>query len=89
VLIISSDFFNKGPAQMVVVLPVTTVSRVLRWRVPIKPPEGGLRAKSFIICESVRSLSKLRLSRKFGSVSSGTMAEVEDRVRILLDLFPT
>ena len=46
----------------------------------------NVKAKSFIKCEDVRSVAKERLSRRWGKVSGGTLAAVEDRLRILLGL---
>ena len=85
-LILSVDIFNEGPADLVVVVPVTRRERKVRWHVPIKPPEGGLVAESFIQCENVRAVSKSRVKRLRGRVSGSTMQQVEDRVRILLGL---
>ena len=85
-LILSVDLFNQGPAELVVVIPVTRTQRKVRWHVPVRPPEGGLVAESFIQCENVRSVSKSRLRRRRGRVSAGTLEQIEDRVRILLGL---
>ena len=85
-LILSVDLFNQGPAELIVVVPVTRTNRGVRWHVPVRPPEGGLAAESFVQCESVRSVSKSRLRRRRGRVSPATMDQVEDRVRILLGL---
>ncbi len=85
-LILSVDIFNEGPADLVVVIPITRTERKIRWHVPIKPPEGGLVAESFIQCENVRSVSKQRVKRLRGRVTEITLRQVEDRVRILLDL---
>ncbi len=85
-LILSVDVFNAGPADLVVVIPVTRTERKVRWHVRIKPPEGGLVAESFIQCENVRSVSKRRVERLRGRVSESTMQQVEDRIRILLGL---
>lgn len=52
----------------------------------IRPPEGGVRMDSALLCEAVRSISKERLAVKWGRVTPQTLAEVEDRVRILLGL---
>ena len=38
------------------------------------------------MCENVRAVSVRRLLRRFGLASQATMGEVEDRLRILLDL---
>jgi len=85
-LILSVDLFNEGPADLVVIVPLTRTQRNIRWHVSVRPPEGGLGAESFIQCENVRSVSKLRLKRRRGRVSPGTLEQVEDRVRILLGL---
>ncbi|MEP7355119.1 MAG: type II toxin-antitoxin system PemK/MazF family toxin [Acidobacteriota bacterium] len=85
-LIASVDPFNEGPADLVIVIPLTRTDRRIRWHVPVNPPEGGLAAVSYIKCEDVRSISKARLARKRGGVSSDTMQAVEDRLRILMGL---
>jgi mRNA interferase MazF len=85
-LILSVDPFNAGPAELVVVVPLTRTQRKIRWHVGVRPPEGGLTAQSFIQCENVRSVSKLRLKRRRGRVAPPTLDQVEDRIRILLGL---
>jgi len=85
-LIVSVNPFNQGPAELVVAVPLTRTERRVRWHVEVTPPEGGLAARSFIQCESVRSVSKKRLRRRRGRVSEDTMQQVEDRLRILLGL---
>jgi|SRR5215813_9898606 len=85
-LIVSVDKFNHGPADLVVVLPVTSKDKNQPIHVPLKPPEGGVSMPSFIKCDDIRSVSKLRLKRFYGTVSTQTMAAVEQRIRILLDI---
>ena len=85
-LILSEDIFNEGPAELIVVLPITRTQRKIRWHVAVAPPEGGLVSESFIQCESVRSVSKQRLKRLRGRVTGSTLQQVEDRLRILLHL---
>ena len=85
-LIISTELFNKGPADLVVALPLTSRDKRIPLHVAVEPPEGGLRLRSFIKCEDIRSLSKGRLSLYLGDVSSQTLTEVEDKLRILLEL---
>ena len=85
-LILSEDIFNEGPAEMVVVAPITRMQGKIRWHVSVAPPDGGLSAKSFIQCENARSVSKQRLKRRRGRVSPPVMRQVEDRLRILLGL---
>jgi mRNA interferase MazF len=85
-LVISVDAFNSGPAELVIVLPITSKSKGIRSHVEVNPPEAGLTVKSFIKCEDVRSVAKERLSRRRGSVSIQTMDAVEYRLHILLGL---
>ena len=85
-LILSVDPFNHGPAGLVVVLPVTTQEKGIPFHVAIAPPEGGLKKKSYVKCEDIRSVAKERLRRRCGTVSPQTLADIEDRVRILLGL---
>jgi mRNA interferase MazF len=87
-LVLSDDRFNHGPADMVVVVPLTTRHRPEfdRFRVSLKPPEGGLAAASYAMPDQIRAVSTGRLGRRLGRVGVETLAEVEDRVRILLDL---
>ena len=85
-LVVSVDRFNAGPAGLAVVLPVTTKQRDIPFHVMVAPPDGGLRRRSFVKCEDVRSVSTDRLSRRLGAVAPTTLSEVEDRLRILLGL---
>ena len=85
-LVVSVDQFNRGPAGLVVIVPLTTRHRPLPLRVAIDPPEGGLSARSFAMCEQIRSVSVDRLVEEWGVVSPRTLQVVEDRLRILLGL---
>ena len=85
-LVISVDTFNHGPAGLAVVLPVTSRQKGIPLHVPVDPPEAGLTMISFIKTEDVRPVAVERLTRRLGQVTDVTMAQVEDRLRILLDL---
>lgn len=85
-LVLSVDRFNAGPADLVIALPVTKTIRSIATHVVIQPPEAGIKVESAILCEALRSVSRERLIVRWGRVSPGTLAEVEDRVRILLGL---
>jgi mRNA interferase MazF len=85
-LVVSLDIFNQGPADLVVVLPITTKAKGIPFHVTVDPPEGGLTLRSFIKCEDVRSVAKQRLLKPSGVVSSQTLAAVESRLRNLLGL---
>jgi mRNA interferase MazF len=56
------------------------------FHVEVEPPEGNLDKNSYIKCEDIRSISKLRLEKFVGETPKETIKEVEDRLRILLNL---
>lgn len=85
-LIISTNTFNSGPADLIVVIPITSKFKRIPLHVPIEPPEGGVKTTSYIKTEDIRSVSKERLGRRWGMVSRQTLNEVADRMRILLEL---
>ncbi len=86
-LVISVDTFNHGPAGLVVIIPITTKEKGIPFHVAISPQEGGVSKKSFIKCEDMRSVSTERLSKCLGAVSLETLKAVEERLKILLDLY--
>jgi mRNA interferase MazF len=85
-LVVSVDKFNHGPSGMLIVVPITSKNKNQPIHVPVHPPEGDLSMISFIKCDNIRSISKQRLKQFYGTVSTQTMAEVEKRIRILINL---
>lgn len=85
-LIISVDHFNQGPAELVVMCPMTTRELGIPSHIEVQPPDGGVRVRCFIKCEDVRSVSKMRLIQRWGTIAPATLSLVEDGIRILLGL---
>jgi len=85
-LVLSVDKFNHGPAELVIVLPITSKDKRQPIHVSVTPPEGGLSLPSFIKCDDIRSVSKQRFKRFYGTLSARSLVEVEKRMRILLNL---
>ena len=86
VLVVSADPFNMGPAELVVVVPLTTRKRGIPLHVEVKPPEAGLKKTSYVMCENIRSISKERLNDRCGVVSDQTMRQVEKRLQLLFEI---
>lgn len=85
-LVVSADALNHGPSGLVIVLPITSVDKGIRFHVAVEPPEGGLRRRSFVKPEDVRSISTERTRRRLGTASEETMRTVRTRLRVLLEL---
>jgi len=89
-LVISDDFFNTGLSDLVIVVPLTSkVSKSMKIpaHIRVDPPEGGLKTPSVILCDQLRTISKIRLSKaSWSTVSVATLLKVESVVRLLLKL---
>ena len=85
-IVISEDAFNSGPAELVVVLPITSTLRPIPSQVRLSPPDGGLDRESAVLCEAIRSVSRKRLFHRLGPVSATRLRLVEDALRVLLRL---
>lgn len=85
-LVVSEDDFNECPADLVIVLPVTSTFRNIPSHIKIEPPEGSIKKTSFIKCDQIRSVSKERFIKRWGEISNETMSRIEDTLRILLAL---
>jgi mRNA interferase MazF len=85
-LIVSVDDYNRSPAGLVVVLPITSRAPRVNWHVPIPAGEGGLERSGAVLCDHVRSVSVDRLDKLRGSVSYPVLEEVQRRLRYLLDI---
>ena len=81
-LIVQNDTGNKYGAVTVVV-PITTADRekVYPFEVTIT-----LKKPSRIQCNHIRSIDKLRLIKKIGTADTATMMEVNEALKIVLDI---
>jgi mRNA interferase MazF len=87
VLIVSVNQFNQSAADLIIIAPLTSKEKHIRSHVEIRPPEGGLAMRSFVMCEAVRSISKQRLiNGPLGIVSVATLDKVVDRIGTLIGI---
>ena len=85
-VVVSPARYNTMPSEMVVVVPLTSTNRGLAHHVPLDHVRAGLDKPCVARCEDVRSLSKARLSRFLGKVTTDDLHEIREMVRVLLDL---
>jgi mRNA interferase MazF len=86
VLVVSVAKFNTGPAELVVVIPITTTDRGIPTHIALESHQGGLPQASFAMAEQIRCVSKERLSKLYGRVDSHVMSEVGYALSAILDL---
>jgi len=86
-LVVSSDTFNKGAAELVVVIPITWQFRQISWFVEVQLAKGSLSKRSFIMSNQIRMVSIERFSKTaLGIVTLTVLEQVDMRIRILLCL---
>ena len=88
VVIVSRNAINQY-SSVIVVAPLTTAANVKKPypnNVLIAKGEAGLNADSVLLGGQVRAIAKSRLLRKRGELSVQTMQQVDQALRITLDL---
>ena len=88
VIIVSRDAINNS-SPVVVIVPLTKAANVKRLypnNVVLKRGDGGLSVDSVALGGQVRAISKTRLQKKRGVLSTKSMQSINRALRITLDL---
>jgi mRNA interferase MazF len=83
-LVVSVNALNHGPAELVIVVPISTVDKRIPTHVRIPVGEGGQTADGYIKCEEVKSISVQRFQRRRGTAHPATVERVLSILRVLL-----
>lgn len=86
VVIVSAEPWLQSNPPVIAVVPVTRTARGRSTHVEIEPGQSGLSATSYAKCEDVRSVSPLRLERRFGIVDDVALARIDTILRRILAL---
>ena len=87
-VVISRDAINRA-SPVVVVCPLTDARHVPRLYpsdVRVKAPEGGLTKDSIVLTGQVRAVAKSRLLQRLGALKPDTMRQIEQALKITLQL---
>ncbi len=87
-LVVQTDAANHNPRYPnTLVVTISTKGRDVSFHVRLQATEqNGLTSTSFAKCEQVLTISKERLESRLGTVSEGELAEVDDALRLVLEL---
>ncbi len=83
-VVVSVDQLNRSPLGLSLAVPLTRTDFSNSLHLPLEPPEGGLRQRSFAMPEQLRALSHERVTRRLGTLRRDTLAELLRRCRLLL-----
>ncbi len=91
VVIVSSDRTNRPITALgrglVTVVPVTTrTDRVYPWQVLLPPEPTGLLEVSLAQADQIRAISITRIGATIGHVPPDVMGDIDDAIRLHLDL---
>lgn len=87
-VVVSRDAINRY-SPVIVICPLTDAARVLKLYpsdVKIESPEGGLTNDSVVLTLQVRAIAKARLVKRLGELRPDTMHQIEQALKITLNL---
>ncbi len=84
-LVIQNDTGNIY-ASTTIVAAITTTIKEFPVTVVVSPGEGGLRQKSMVNLAQLLTLDKSRLRKRLGTLSQTTMQQVNESIRVSLDV---
>ncbi len=86
VLIISNDI-NNLYSELVTIVPITSqTEKIYPYEVLINKDESGLNKNSKIKCNQIRTIDKLRLTKKAGTISKDKLDQIERAICLHLDI---
>jgi len=87
-LVVSTDYLNRSPFGVLIVIPLSSSSPPLRIHVDVPAGEAGLRKASRVKCDQIgkADIRRFRTGGRIGAVSAETLRNVETVLRRLLEL---
>jgi len=88
-LILPNNLGNRiSPVTIVAAISSNVPTRPHPVRVLVSAKESGLPLDSAVVLNQIRTVDKIRLGRRLGSLSKATMAKVDQALQISLGLIP-
>lgn len=86
-LIVQNDLANRlSPITIVAAITSTIAGPTYRTRILVGASEGGLKSDSAVLLNQIRSVDKVRLQKRLGTLKPETMAKVDRGLGISLGL---
>jgi mRNA interferase MazF len=73
------------PSALAIILPITTRERSIAFHLPVNPPEGGLRTRSYVLADQPRTVSTSRFIEQWGAVTNETLRDARQLVSLFLE----
>lgn len=85
-VVIASDDYLANVADLVIVIPVTTLDRRWPHHVRLRGAQLALERASFAMTEQPRTIARARITGGAGAVGPAAMAEIDQWLRDFTDL---
>lgn len=86
-LILQNDIANRySPITIVAAITSRMDDELYPTEILVKPPEGGLEQESVVLLNQIRSIDRLRLVRRLGSLKPATMRNEDQAILISFGL---
>jgi mRNA interferase MazF len=87
-LIIQNDIGNLYSPVLIVAAITSGENARYDVQVEVEAPEGGLHHNSIVLLNQIRTIDKRRVGRYWGRLSTQTMQQVDEAIKISLGLVP-
>jgi len=87
-LIIQNDIGNLYSPVLIVAALTSGEDACYDVQVEVKAPEGGLHHNSIVLLNQIRTIDKRQVGRYWGRLSTETMQQVDEAIKISLGLVP-
>ncbi len=87
-LIIQNDIGNQYSPVLIVAALTSGERARYDVQVEIKAPEGGLHHNSIVLLNQIRTIDKRRVGRYWGRLSTQSMQQVDEAIKVSLGLVP-
>ena len=84
-VVIQNDIGNEK-ASTTIVAAISSSVRIFPINIKIEPPEGGLELPSIVKTSQILTVDKKKLEKKLGRFSKEKMEEVNQAIKLSLDL---
>lgn len=84
-LVIQNDIGNER-ASTTIVAAISSSLKIFPMNVKIEPPDGRLEFPSIVKTSQILTVDKKRLEKKIGQLSKEKMEEVDQAIKLSLDL---
>jgi len=87
-VVIQNDIGNKYSPVTIIACITTGSEANFDTEVEVKAPEGGLKNNSLVLLNQIRTIDKIRIIDRWGTLKHETIQKIDEALKINLGLVP-